>query len=38
MKLTLTGLQDKQAWAAAGIALPAYDVAAMQKKTYEAPR
>ena len=38
MELTLNGLRDKQAWASANIALPPYDVAALQKKTYEEPR
>lgn len=38
MKLNLEDLQDKQAWAEAGIALPAYDVAAVQAKTKESPR
>ena len=38
MELTLNGLRDKQAWASANIALPHYDVAALQKKTYEEPR
>lgn len=37
MKLTLNGLQDRQAWASAGIALPTYDVARLQKKTREEP-
>ncbi len=38
MKLSLSGLQNEQAWADAGIALPAYDVAGLQKRTCEAPR
>ena len=38
MELTLNGLRDKQAWTSANIALPPYDVAALQKKTCEEPR
>lgn len=38
MKLTLEGLKEKQAWEAANIELPKYDVEALQKETYRAPR
>lgn len=37
MKLSLNGLQDRQAWEVAGIVLPVYDVKALQKKTKENP-
>lgn len=37
MKLSLNGLQDNQAWKAVGIALPDYDVEALQKRTKEKP-
>ena len=37
MKLTLEGLQDKQAWEKAGIKLPAYDIKAVAERTKEAP-
>ena len=37
MKLTLEGLKDRAAWEAAGVKLPAYDVAAVAKNTKKAP-
>lgn len=37
MNLTDTGLQDRQAWEKAGIAVPTYDRAAMVKRTKENP-
>lgn len=37
MKLTYEGIKDSAAWEAAGIALPAYDVEAVAKRTKEAP-
>lgn len=37
MKLNLEGLKDRQAWEAAGIAIPDYDVKALQEKTKEKP-
>ncbi|MBE5773796.1 MAG: mannitol dehydrogenase family protein [Clostridiales bacterium] len=37
MKLNLEGIQNKQAWAEAGIELPSYDVAAMAERTRKAP-
>lgn len=38
MKLSLAGIKDKEAWKAAGIELPGYDVEAVSKKAIEAPR
>ena len=38
MKLTLTGIQEREAYEAAGIALPAFDVAAMQEAGRRQPR
>ena len=38
MKLSLQGIQDRSSWEEAGIALPAYDVAALQEKTAASPR
>ena len=38
MKLTLEGIQHREDWAAAGIALPAYDVRALQERTKAGPR
>lgn len=37
MKLTRTGLKDKAAWEAAGIALPAYDIEKVAAETTQAP-
>ncbi len=37
MKVNLASLQDKAAWAAAGVKLPEYDVAAMRAATKDAP-
>lgn len=37
MKLTIEGLKDKAAWEAAGIAVPAYDVAGVAEKTQACP-
>lgn len=37
MQLTNAGLKDKEAWAAAGYAVPQYDRAAMVEKTRQAP-
>ncbi len=37
MKLTLEGLKDKSAWEKAGVSIPTYDVAAMQKRTKKEP-
>lgn len=37
MNLTNAGLEERQAWEAAGIAIPSYDRAAMVKKTRECP-
>ncbi len=37
MKLTLAGLQDKKAWEAAGISLPAYDIEKVVADTKAAP-
>ena len=37
MKLTLEGIKDKAAWEAAGVKLPAYDVAAVAENTKKAP-
>ena len=37
MKLTLEGLKDRAAWEAAGVKLPAYDVAAVAENTKKAP-
>lgn len=37
MKLTLAGLKDREGWERAGIALPAYDVETIQKKTASDP-
>ncbi|MCR5725282.1 MAG: mannitol dehydrogenase family protein [Treponema sp.] len=37
MKLTLEGLKDTSAWKAAGVAIPSYDVAAMQERTKKEP-
>ena len=38
MKMTIDGIKHKEAWEKAGIALPAYDVAAVSKKAKENPR
>lgn len=38
MKLSIDGLKDRAAWRKAGIALPEYDVSAVQKNTRENPR
>lgn len=38
MKLSLTGIKDKEPWKAAGIKLPGYDVEEVSKKAKEAPR
>ena len=38
MKMTLEGIRDRNAWAAAGITLPGYDVEAVQEKGRKAPR
>lgn len=38
MKLSLEGLKEKQAWEAAGIALPSYDVARVQEETRKSPK
>ena len=37
MKLSLQGIQDKAAWEQAGIRLPAFDRAAVEKKTHDQP-
>lgn len=37
MKLNLPALQDRTAWEAAGVALPHFDIAAMQARTKQAP-
>lgn len=37
MKLTLEGLQDKEGWGRAGIALPTYDVEVVRRQAAEAP-
>ncbi len=37
MKLNIASLNDKSAWAAAGIKLPRYDAAAVAKRTAESP-
>ncbi len=37
MKLTLAGLQDKQAWEQAGIRIPAYDIQSVVERTKESP-
>ena len=38
LHLNMQGLQDRAAWAQAGIRLPRYDVAAVRARTWEAPR
>ena len=37
LHLNMQGLQDRAAWAQAGIRLPRYDVAAVRARTWEAP-
>ena len=37
MKLSYKGIQDRQAWEAAGVALPGYDWAAMAERTEKNP-
>lgn len=37
MKLSLWGIEDRAAWEAAGIALPAFDIGAMREATAKAP-
>lgn len=37
LHLNMQGLQDRAAWAQAGIRLPRYDVAAVRTRTWEAP-
>ena len=37
MKLTLSGIKDKQMWTAAGITLPAYDVEKVIEETKKSP-
>ena len=38
MELDLNGLQDKEAWAAAGVGLPGYDIGAAARLAKDAPR
>ncbi len=38
MKLTLQGIKEREAWEAAGIALPSYDVKKVQEDTKAAPK
>ena len=38
MKLTLSGLQELEAWKAAGISLPSYDPVLLRRRTAAAPR
>ena len=37
MKLTLNGLKEKEQWEKAGVALPAYDIAAVAEETKKSP-
>ncbi len=37
MRLTLSGIRDREAWAKAGIGLPGYDAGAVVRRTVEAP-
>ncbi|MBQ0026631.1 MAG: mannitol dehydrogenase family protein [Lachnospiraceae bacterium] len=37
MKLTVSGIEEKELWEKSGIVLPAYDVKAVREKTLEAP-
>lgn len=37
MKLTIEGLKDTEGWKKAGVAIPSYDVEAMQKRTQKEP-